>query len=424
MENEIVIGRWELARAWDEFIVAARAILGYRVFRVSADRVPELQGMLAKHAKKAMKLGLPVPTLEVLGEPFEVRVYHPRRFMMLATLVKMTAPVIKVAGAEFVAACHHTEGGTLVMAAPAFHGTDLSEYRTLDGKRCDHCKAKRKRSHSYVINKDDGRVVVGSTCLRDYLGIDVAAEAAWHGYGAIWNALNAAGKDFSDEMGGGGGGRSYTFTDDYLACAIAAIREQGYRKSMDNNPTRVLVGSMINPSIRKLQDDPEFAALVRVGRSAPYRAAAAYLRGWAMTSLGNSDFDHNLRVAATCSYVAPKSDGLLCYLYPAYCRARSLDMQKRDEKPAVPSKHVGTIGARLELVGRLVKTHVMDSHYGMRTLVTFVTDEGEVITWWKSGALDVQEGTRGKLKATIKKHDIYKGVPQTVVTRGAWSEAS
>ena len=54
----------------------------------------------------------------------------------------------------------------------------------------------------------------------------------------------------------------------------------------------------------------------------------------------------------------------------------------------------------------------------MRTRCQFEDDSGNVIVWWASTTVDwLQEGDTVDITATIKKHDDFKGTPQTVLTR-------
>lgn len=42
--------------------------------------------------------------------------------------------------------------------------------------RCDHCNTKRARKQVYILQGEDGLKTVGSTCMHDFTGIDVASQ--------------------------------------------------------------------------------------------------------------------------------------------------------------------------------------------------------------------------------------------------------
>ena len=414
-----------LASAWTLFVDAARMIDGVRIATVAVAALPHLEKQVAKIAKRAAKHDIPVPTLVQLGDAFTVS--RERRNGQMAHLecvrVRIDAPEYRVAGASFVAALHHTPAGTMTFAHPKHEDRDLSAYRHLDGKRCDHCRTQRRRKRSFVVDTAEGTQVVGATCLRDYFGIDVAAEVVWRGFDKIWAALlGEAVETFGDDEGlGGNGGRWQVDANDYLARAIFSVASHGYAKSSCDQSTRRDVEDLLNPSSKALAEDPEYAATVYQAGDRYHRAAAAFLRGWALEHItGTSDFDHNLRLAAANRGVLPQARGLLCYLPEAYRRARGKAAAEK-ARQAAPSAHLGGVGERIEREVVVESVKVTDGYYGARSIVRFRDTEGNVMMWFKAGYFEPAPGAQGKLRGTVKKHDEYRGVKQTVVQRCRWT---
>lgn len=87
--------------------------------------------------------------------------------------------------------------------------------------------------------------------------------------------------------------------------------------------------------------------------------------------------------------------------------------------------HWGTVGKRDKVVVDVLAAKDFDSQWGTSWLITMKTAEGQVLKSWASGAfvsdaLDaVKEGGERRItvKATVKAHGEYNGLPETTVTR-------
>lgn len=78
--------------------------------------------------------------------------------------------------------------------------------------------------------------------------------------------------------------------------------------------------------------------------------------------------------------------------------------------------HVGKVGGKLTVRVTVSKVSDFTGAYGATRCHTMHDSEGHVFTWFASSArYDV--GTVLTLVGTVKKHDSYKGVSQTVLTR-------
>jgi hypothetical protein len=80
------------------------------------------------------------------------------------------------------------------------------------------------------------------------------------------------------------------------------------------------------------------------------------------------------------------------------------------------SKHVGTVGERVEVEVEVVKAIVNDGYYGRSTFHVMRTPDGDILTW-NTSAKSFEVGETYKLRGTVKEHTIYKREAQTVLTR-------
>lgn len=80
-------------------------------------------------------------------------------------------------GYEFLASIEHTENGNIIINK--IPGKEIPHRYRDSGHFCDHCKTNRFRKNTYIVFNEEKNdfVQVGSTCIKDYLGIDVALIA-------------------------------------------------------------------------------------------------------------------------------------------------------------------------------------------------------------------------------------------------------
>jgi len=216
-----------------------------------------LEENFAKLARRAKKLGVEAPTYEVVGgiDEYEysyraddeggfgwcyswtrlapdapnpqskrsytgqVRTVHQVRLIGVKT--------VKLNGWAFAAMLDHElgEDNTIVRAVP---GVVLPTEWHHRNNSCDHCKRSQVRKQTFVcMNESDGRLVqVGSTCIRDFLGTDVASciNEVELSASALACLSEAELEDWRGRRG------TYTCTlVEFLAWTAKEIRENGWK---------------------------------------------------------------------------------------------------------------------------------------------------------------------------------------------------
>lgn len=81
------------------------------------------------------------------------------------------------------------------------------------------------------------------------------------------------------------------------------------------------------------------------------------------------------------------------------------------------NEYTGEIGKRQDFDVTCTKTLGIEGNYGVRTMVKFADPDGRIIIWWATGEVELEVGKQYRIKATVKKHEEYKGWKQTIVTR-------
>ena len=88
-------------------------------------------------------------------------------------------------------------------------------------------------------------------------------------------------------------------------------------------------------------------------------------------------------------------------------------------QPESTSEWIGEVGEKIkDLKVQLTRKYSFETRYGYSTAYTFQDEKGNVLVWFSSTVQEVEPGDWCKIKyCTVKKHDEYKGVQQTIITR-------
>ena len=137
---------------------------------------------------------------------------------------------------------------------------------------------------------------------------------------------------------------------------------------------------------------------------------------------GVGDYLYNLGVACRAGYVVRKTAGIVASSIQAYLTAKEREEEitrRRSEDAKKARGLVGEVKKRQVFEKLTVRTvRYIDGNWGTTTLVVFEDEPGNLIKWFASTELDeLEEGDIVNIKATVKKHDEYNGVPETVVNR-------
>lgn len=132
------------------------------------------------------------------------------------------------------------------------------------------------------------------------------------------------------------------------------------------------------------------------------------------------DFEWKMRCFARGGFVDSKDIGFGGYIVPAY--ARFLERSAKDTarlEAQGGSEWVGTPGKRETFTVTLTSVREWTSQYdgSIISFFEFTTESGDVLVWATSTDPDFEVGKSYTVKATVKRHDEYKGIKQTRVTR-------
>lgn len=393
-------------------------------YRIPEVNWPKFEADFGKLVKRANKMGVPAPCFIKVGHE-DVPVHDE---WGTDTGVRSRAFFVEVTGGAPV-----FDGWTMVAVVDrdrqqpqgphvvhAIGDTPVdAAWRTV-GDVCEHChRDNTGRKTLIVVEHENGeRLIVGSTCLRDFLGhTSPAAIAEW---AQILATLDDRFAEYDEGEFARFGKAEYRVEPDmFLAATVRVITYLGWvsRSAGDINhtPTADNVADWMLNS-HKLADDvriPELADPLTDDEKAEAQAALV----WAQI-VGGSDYLDNMAAVAVKESWRVKDMGIAASIIPAY--RREVGKQAERQAQANTSQHVGTVGEKIQVEGTVTFTMEYPGHYGTKTLVKIVDDNGNLFVWWAS-ATAPEQGVRVTGKATIKGHSDYQGVNQTDITRFKWA---
>lgn len=355
---------------------------------------------LEKYAKKAVRYGssLNYSMSESFWQNFNARDEHGEYIgsfpVEVFNLDLEDSGIIKCGDYSVLAAIHHMDGGNIVNN---FTGRRDVEWTRIAPK-CEHCGTNHDRKITFIVGDKNGNTKqVGSSCLKDYSGIDPR--------------MTAMGKEITEIILKDYLVDAYYDDDDHLlpkvwntvsifALAAKRFAEAGYVKSSEDNSNKSWIIAHADDTLT----DEEMAA----GKAIVDSLAAMSADEAIENSLNDA------RLLALQSYCKLSMFGYVAYAPVAFKRFE--DKKKAAEK-ASESRYVGTIGEKWS--GKVNDFHLLthwDNGFGGTVyLYSFKDEDGNEMVWKASKG--IQTASVSTLTGTVKEHKEYKGKAQTVLTR-------
>lgn len=419
-------------------------------FKIPQPNVGRLQHEFAKLARRAAKLGVPVPTLTLgatIREVVEKKELSASGFWKSVDtyrtyqFVEVTGEAPQRAGYTFVAKLSFEQSRPTVFTVPG-EETPV-KYRDADPKLCDHCQSRRARKDVFVVRKGDEYLQIGRNCLSDFLGgRDPAKVANWLTY---WRSfLEGECEDAGEE-----GYRDVRIPtqwgiDQILTITSAVIERDGwtsvgaakaYNEKINDSlgedehsdsykvATKAEVLRQLYPERHKKERDFVPVEPTEKDESRALATIALVKDIWAAKET-KSDYEYNSVVAVEDEYCTDKTLGIICSLIAAYQRHINDEFERATRAERVRgTKHIGEVGERSEFDLTVAAVISLSGQFGPVDLYKFVDADGNEVAWLSSSDIELEVGETYRLKATVKKHDHYQGAPQTTINRAVLVEA-
>ena len=373
---------------------------------VYADCLEDVRKKLDRMAQKAERYSIPFSYTVGQEHPRTVYVYDeshivgqpPKEYTVAAVSIDVDCDgFIQQKGWTVCARLEHGEHGNIVTP---FGDCKPDPTWFSAAPHCDHCQTNRFRSVTFFCRNSEGNMrQVGRTCLKDYTGIDPKVAVLWAEVQDIIDS-NAV-RDCSPEEWEERGITPVYDVVSVLAHAWDSIQRYGYRKSSELESTKSLVTS---------------ALIDHKATSDEGLRKAEEIKDWliSLDPESASDLERNCISLALNGYARRHHIGLLAYMPMAYEKY----MEREARRMSSVSTYVGEVGQRLTIVtvsAKLVTS--WENYYGTTYLYRFTDQNGNVYIWRASYEMDISDGMT--IKGTVKDHNEYDGVKQTVITRCA-----
>lgn len=392
----------------------------YPTITIEAFKLESARDMLNKLADRAESYGQTITWREESFEQsFEKTRWDGKRVKMTVRYVSIyvqgAAP--KIGDHQFAAMLERSKGGVLVKALP---GVEIGDYGQKWDGYCDHCGTKRDRVHGYVIENAGVRNIVGRSCVRDYLGMDVPDRLL-----NVLNQVTSLGEQFEEdgwEMPRNGWARDIT---EVMAAARCAVGMLGYAKSAERErSTAARVIALFGSSYDDREKEVKALRAEFNERADHYYEEGRKVVEWAQAIEGSSDYLNNLKVVVTGGYVTKDKLGIAVSAVVAYDNAMA--KAARDaEGPAKPSTgHYGEVKKRVEDNVTVERIFAQNNQWGSVKRFFFRVKTGEILIWTTSFETEllingrpVNSGDAIRLAFTPTRHSEYNGEKQTYVNR-------
>lgn len=397
--------------------------------------------------KKAVKWGLEAVKLEVLKEE-NVKTNADdldiSEFKKQYT-VRIIGKSPQVEGFEFIAKIEHTDSGNLINISPDASVSSLpDEYRDADSV-CDVCKTKRERHNTFIIKdvKENKLLTVGSGCLKRFLPIDSVSKVIR--FAEILEELRGLSEEEIESGGMGRGGSSgnyyaigeiiFYLSLAYLVMGKKYISKKKAREVADTtgeylDSTSDVASNIMfyrrNPNSHKT---PDF--IIRAEEMKPEaKEMSDGILEWIKTHDFKLDaakkpdmanYFNNLAVLSKSSTVGIKNLGYMGGLLVSYLIDKEMIKKKSESDAQRPSEFVGVIGQKLSIDVTVTSIRGYESAYGYMTIYNFKDDLGNLLVWFSSNNIGIEENKKYSVVGTVKDHKIgdqkYGSKKQTILTR-------
>ena len=158
----------------------------YATHFIPVEQVSSFTAKLDKLNRKLTRLGVPTDVIYVLHTSRTVSIQWDKRTVVrcMPITVRQEGESLKVDGWEFVAKYVYEDCMAEALAESAPDAVVPREYWAITTTQCGHCGHNRERRRMYLLRNQAGEhKLVGSTCIKSFLGLTDAAallSVSWH----------------------------------------------------------------------------------------------------------------------------------------------------------------------------------------------------------------------------------------------------
>lgn len=372
---------------------------------------------IIKLQRKAAKLGLEPVSYTVSDEYFvSVGVDDNGKKIMVGKVdIVITGDTPVLEGWIILAYVERSEDGDIV--AP-LHEDFVLPVAFRNYSACEHCNTNRARKHTYIIQNVETKEMmqVGKSCMKDFISPEISSIMSYYRY------IEELRDDFEDDLLDYSLAPMLFDVDDVLSVALAMVERSGYTPSSWEKSTRDWVSTFISKRNSGIRHKSVFTGCHDKDKeliNAQLDNARAMIE-WIENNDEDNDFMRSVKTIIKGGWVEAKRFGYVVGAVPAYNRYLEKEIKKK-EKVQFADSYYGEIKKRQQMKAQLLSVKVIDGYYGDTYLHNFIGDEGHQLTWFSSSVdlrdEDIEIGNNVVFKATVKGHEEFNGVKQTLITR-------
>jgi len=408
-------------------------------FKILEENLSDALKTVERMRKIALKMGRVLNYDTTDCDPLVKTVYQPQAFSLhddenystvayprklITITVDGSDDMLTYDDARFIARIDVTDNAAIVLTAPDYEGTIPQHYYEQPENHCDHCEHRRSRVRYYLVEKDGELMQVGSTCVKEFIGINPNHMMKLFEH---FRTMTTAG-EYDDEFIGMGGSRHSLSLKVIGVARMAAgvvTVDKGYQKgetsitvdrlmfppmgAMDEQWYKDMVKHYQDNNIRSIMDGFDFNAFTR------------FVEG-----MNPNNYTNNLKAVVKSEYVSQRAFAILVSGVYVYLKEMGVVGEKSTKTTTHLNEWVNaSVGERITFNEvTVISAKDIETRFGITTLYRMLDNEGRTVVWFSSNRVDALEASYNDSKpvsnfiATIKKMDDYNGWKQTVVNRG------
>lgn len=334
-------------------------------------RISKVEETINKLNKKLTKRNLPNITFKT-GDAFEVTHQH---FDTAVTLnhvpieLKGTFPAIE--GKRILGTCVYDEDDL-----PTYFGDVPEEYRGIKNAICQHCNTKRTRKMYAVIEDTEtkDKILVGRSCLKEYIGIDGDAILSL----AKWFSVITQEVMDDQDVGYYCKSKLSGFSPKkYLAVVCSLCRDSTFiskTKAEEQGYIPTWVLAMNNYSRVELCEND-------------WIEAEQIIKYFNDLGPNEGNYIANVKNRLVAEWLSESNLAFVASAYSSWKRALEKALKEEMHQSTAASEYFGTLKERLTISATLIRKGFYDTKWNSVTVYTFLTEDGNVCVWKASSAL-------------------------------------
>ena len=321
-------------------------------------------------------------------------------------------------------------------------------YKNTELNYCDHCHTHRKRQCIVILENTEGEIKkVGSSCCQAYTrGIDGALCSEWC---AVYNDVVSMSIDVNEHYDEDIEVYWRKIKDRPVTLAFVMIllayliENKGYisrsKAQIMSGPSTAdmaytliddVLTTICDTSLKENEEWESFFDNEKLKKIIPITqeniATALNAIKWCSELTDQqctSSYLYNLRELSRVKLLLKYSEnlGMLASLIPTYLQYKN---EKAKEEQKEKGEYLNEVGDRIECEAILQehKTYqaINYSYYGNDDITKYIylfNYQNNLLVWFTTKRLNITDGTKIKLRGTVKEHSMFNGTKQTVLTR-------